>query len=139
MLGTLCQLWPVKSCSGKRMFWYSMKNPLKYLWRSSLLVKLQARSLLLCKNWAQSQLFLKNFAWDFQNTFFIEYIWVVASWNYIVSTVKEVLQEFWYTFGPASIRLDPKSVVKINYNVPITSGTKLKKHKVRNELIWTYF
>ena len=132
MLGTLCQLWPVKGCSGKRMFWYSMKNPLKYLWRSSFLVKLQARSLLLCKNWAQSQLFLKNFAWNFQNTFFIEYIWVLASWDYIVSTAKEVLQDFDIHLDLLLLGLDPKSVVKINYNVPITSGTKLKKHKVRN-------
>ena len=28
--------------------------------------------------------------------------------------------------------------MKISYDVPITSGTKLKKHKVRNELIQTF-
>ena len=35
--------------------------------------------------------------------------------------------------------LDSKSVVKINYDVPITSATKLKRHKVQNWLIQTYF
>ena len=30
-------------------------------------------------------------------------------------------------------------IAKINYHVPITSATKLKKHKVRNELIQTFF
>ena len=139
MLGTLCQLWPIKSCFGKRMFLYSRKNPWKDLWSSSFLVKLQTRSLLLYKKWAQFQSFLKNFAWHFQNTFFTEYIWVAASWNYVVSTVLQWYSRLWYTFGPAYITLDTKSVVQINYNVPITSGTKLKKVKVRNELIQTYF
>ena len=36
------------------------------------------------------------------------------------------------TFESASIKLDTKSVMKINYDVPIHSATKLKKHKVRN-------
>ena len=35
--------------------------------------------------------------------------------------------------------LDTKGTVKIKFNVPITSATKLKKHKVRNGLIQTYF
>ena len=43
------------------------------------------------------------------------------------------------TFGPDSIALDTKNVVKLNYDVSITSATKLKKHKVRNELISIYF
>ena len=43
------------------------------------------------------------------------------------------------TFGPDFITLDAKSVVKTNYEVPTTSATKLKKQKVRNELIPTYF
>ena len=90
-----CQLWPIKSCSGKRMFWLfwqSWKNPWKDFRRSSLLVKLQARSQLFNKKWTQSQLFFKNFAWNFQNTFFREYIWVAASWNYII--VSSVLQRY---------------------------------------------
>ena len=45
----------------------------------------------------------------------------------------EILQDC-YTFGPASITLDTKSVVKINQHVPIISAAKLKKHKVRIEL-----
>ena len=45
----------------------------------------------------------------------------------------------WYTFGPASLKLDTTKVVKINYHVPITFVTKLKKHKVGNELIQIYF
>ena len=48
-------------------------------------------------------------------------------------------KRLWYTYGPATVTLDPKSVVKINCHVPIRSATKLKKHKVRNELIPTYF
>ena len=44
-----------------------------------------------------------------------------------------------YTYGPASVTLDPKSVMKINCHVPITSATKLKNYKARNELIQTYF
>ena len=35
--------------------------------------------------------------------------------------------------------LDTKIVVKINYDVPLASTTKLKKNKVWNELIQTYF
>ena len=87
VLRILCQLWPKKNCSGKRIFWYSRKNPWKDLWRSSFLIKLQDRSLLLFKKWAQSQLFLKNFAWNFQNRIFTEYIWVAVSWNYILTSV----------------------------------------------------
>ena len=44
-----------------------------------------------------------------------------------------------YAFGSVSIKLDSKSVVKINYDVPITSAAKLKRHKVQNWLIQTYF
>ena len=39
----------------------------------------------------------------------------------------------------ASILLDIKGAVKRNYDVPITSTTKLKKHKVRDKSIQTYF
>ena len=34
--------------------------------------------------------------------------------------------------------LGTRSIVKINYDFPIASATKLKKHKVRNRLIQTY-
>ena len=44
-----------------------------------------------------------------------------------------------YTFGPDSITFDTKRVVKINQDVTMTSATKLKMHKIRNELIQTYF
>ena len=43
--------------------------------------------------------------------FFTEYIWVTASWFYIVSTVLQCwgTPRLWHTFGPASITLDTKS------------------------------
>ena len=69
---------------------------------------------------------------DISRTRFHKYIWVAASWNYIVSTVLQRYSKTLIYFGPASITLDTKSVVKIKYHVPITSATKLKKHKVRN-------
>ena len=43
------------------------------------------------------------------------------------------------TFGFASILLDTKGAVKRNYDVPITSTSKRKKHKVRDKSIQTYF
>ena len=129
MLGTQCQLWPIKSFSGKNLFWYSWKNPLKDLWRSSFLVRLQARSLLLYKKWAQSQLFLKNFAWNFQNTFFTEYSGVVASWNYIVSIVlqgySKTLIHIWICFHYSKLWRF--------YNI----RNKTLKAQSRNELIQT--
>ena len=66
---------------------------------------------------------------------------MAASWNCKVSTTLfyRGTTTIWYTFGPASVTLDTKSVVKINYHVLITSATKLKKHKVWNELIQTGF
>ena len=45
----------------------------------------------------------------------------------------------WNTFGFASILLDIKGAVKRNYDVPIISTTKLKKHKVRDKSKQTYF
>ena len=71
--------------------------------------------------------------------FYTEYIWVAASWNYTVSNVSRGTPRLWYTFRSASNTLDTKSVVKINYHIPIASATKLKKHKVPSELTQTYF
>ena len=42
---------------------------------------------------------------------------------------------FWNTFGPASIILDTKDAVKINYDIPVTSATKLNEQNVWNRLI----
>ena len=42
--------------------------------------------------------------------------------------------KLWNTFGPASIMLDTKGTVKINYDGHITFTIKRKKHKFRNGL-----
>ena len=59
---------------------------------------------------------------------------VAASWNYIiVSTLSyRGTPRLWNTFEFASVTLETKSVVKINYDAPIHSAKKLKKHKVQN-------
>ena len=73
-------------------------------------------------------MFLKNFAWNFENTFFAEHISVAASWNYtIVSMFYRGIPRLWNIFECASITLHTKSVMKINYAVPIHSAAKIKK------------
>ena len=115
---------PLSTMTHKELFW---KNSWTDFWRISFLVKLQARSLLFYKKWAQSKLFLKNFAWYFENMFFTEHIWIAASWK--LPLFHRSTLRLWYTVGPDSITLDTKSVVKINYYVPTTSTTNLKKTK----------
>ena len=77
----------------------------------------------------------------FPEHIFHKYIWVAASGNYIIvgTVINRVTARLLYTFRPDSITLDTKNVVKINYDVPAKSATKLKKYKVRNELIPTLF
>ena len=58
----------------------------------------------------------------------------IFCWGYILYAHKG-FPRLWNTFGPASITLDTKSTVEINYEVSETSAAKLKKHKVRNWLI----
>ena len=38
------------------------------------------------------------------------------------------------TFRPVSIKLDTKDLLKIIYDIPVTSATKFKKHKINKNI-----
>ena len=76
----------------------------------------------------------EEFCSKFPEHLFEEHISVAVSSNYITVSALSFrgTPRLWNAFESVSFTLGTKSVLKINYDVRIHSGKKLKKHKVQN-------
>ena len=117
----------------KELFWKKdvlivQEKSMKRLVKDFIFCKFVGKKPLLYNKWAQSQVFLKTCLKFLEHLF--RRIHFSGCFLKLYYSLTEVLQD---------VTLHTKRVVKINYDVPITSLTKLKKHKVRYESIQTYF